>query len=126
MNELKAIHQRLEFERKYLDIILRKENDLAQITAKVRPKRPNKRARKALKNAASNQSEILPPKRLVVVTVSSLHCQVEVATTFFQSFGLCPDMTVRLTFKTISLLPSLRVMRYSRLVPPSQFLSAYC
>ena len=58
LNELKAIHQRPEFELKYLDIILRKETDLAQITAKSRPKRPSKRARKALKNAASNQSEI--------------------------------------------------------------------
>ena len=58
LNELKAIHQRPEFELKYLDIILRKETDLAQITAKSRPKRPSKRARKALKNAASNQSEV--------------------------------------------------------------------
>ena len=54
LNELKAIHQRPEFELKYLDIILRKETDLAQITAKSRPKRPSKRARKALNNAASN------------------------------------------------------------------------
>ena len=60
LNELKAIHQRPEFELKYLDIILRKETDLAQITAKSRPKRPSKRARKALKNAASNQSEVSP------------------------------------------------------------------
>ena len=58
LNELKAKHQRPEFELKYLDIILRKETDLAQITAKSRPKRPSKRAPKALKNAASNQSEI--------------------------------------------------------------------
>ena len=55
MNELKAIHQRPEFELKYSDNILRKETDLAQITAKSHPKRPSKRARKALKNAASNQ-----------------------------------------------------------------------
>ena len=53
LNELKAIHQRPEFELKYLDIILRKETDLAQITAKTRPERPSKRARKA-----SNQSEV--------------------------------------------------------------------
>ena len=58
LNEWKAIHQRPEFELKYLDIILRKETDLAQITAKSRPKRPSKRARKALKNAASNQKEV--------------------------------------------------------------------
>ena len=58
LKELKAIHQRPVFELKYLDIILRKETDLAQITAKSRPKRPNKRARKALKNAASKQSEV--------------------------------------------------------------------
>ena len=58
LKELKAIHQRPEFELKYLDIILRKETDLAQITAKSRPKPPSKRARKALKNAASKQSEV--------------------------------------------------------------------
>ena len=58
LKELKAIHQRPEFELKYLDIILQKETDLAQITAKSRPKRPSKRARKALKNAASNQSDV--------------------------------------------------------------------
>ena len=60
LKELKAIHQRPEFELKYLDIILRKEADLTQITAKSRPKRPSKRARKALKNAASNPCEVLP------------------------------------------------------------------
>ena len=58
LNKSKAIHQRPEFEIKYLDIILRRETDLAQITAKGRPKRPSKRARKTLKNAASNQSEV--------------------------------------------------------------------
>ena len=47
LNELKAIHQRLGFELNYLDISLRKKTDLAQITAKSRPKRPSERARKA-------------------------------------------------------------------------------
>ena len=60
LKELKAKHQRLEFELKYLDIILKKEDDLTQISAKSRPKRPSKRARKALKNAASNPCEVLP------------------------------------------------------------------
>ena len=60
LKELKAIHQRLEFELKYLDIILRKEADLAKITAKSGPGRPSKRARKALKNAASNPCEVSP------------------------------------------------------------------
>ena len=58
LNELKSIHQTPEFELKDLDTILQKETDLAQITAKSRPKRPSKRAREALKNAASNQSEV--------------------------------------------------------------------
>ena len=60
LKELKAIHQRPEFELKCLDIILRKEADLTQITAKSRPKRPSKCAGKALKNAASNLCEVLP------------------------------------------------------------------
>ena len=58
LNELKAIHQRPEFELKYLDNILRKETDLAQITAKSPSQRPSKRARKTLKNAVLNQSEV--------------------------------------------------------------------
>ena len=37
-NELKAIHQRPEFEIKHLDIIFRKGTDLVQITANSRPK----------------------------------------------------------------------------------------
>ena len=58
LNELKAIHQKSEFEHKYLDIILGKVTNIAQKTVKNRPKRPSKRARKALKNAVSNQSEV--------------------------------------------------------------------
>ena len=47
LKELKAKHQRSELELNYFNIILRKETDLAQITAKSRAKRPRKRARNA-------------------------------------------------------------------------------
>ena len=56
LTELKAIHHRTELELKHLDLILRNQQDLSQITAKSRLKRPSKRARKALKNAASASS----------------------------------------------------------------------
>ena len=64
LNELKTIHQRPEFELKYLDLRLREEVDLAQITAKSHPKRPSKGSRRALKNAASNQKEVSPSPTL--------------------------------------------------------------
>ena len=56
LNELKALHQKPELELKHLDIVLRNEDDLNKITEKNRPKRLSKRARKALKNAASSPS----------------------------------------------------------------------
>ena len=48
----------------YLNINLRKETDLAQITAKSRIKRPSKRARTALKNAASKQKKVFSSQTL--------------------------------------------------------------
>ena len=85
LNELKALHQKPELELKHLDIVLRNEADLNKITEKNRPKRLSKRARKALKNAASSPSVKTPPALAVVGTVSKLHCLVEVST----SFPLC-------------------------------------
>ena len=54
---LKALHQSLDLELKHLKLVLKQENDLTQITARSRPKRPSKRARKAIKtqsHAADN------------------------------------------------------------------------
>ena len=55
LHQLKVIHQSADIELKHLDIVLRHESDLQKITEKTRPKRPGKRARKALKNAAAPQ-----------------------------------------------------------------------
>ena len=51
--KLKALHQSTEIEIKHIDFILRKESELDAITDKSRPKRPSKRARKAIKSAAA-------------------------------------------------------------------------
>ena len=53
LKKLKALHQSPEIEIKHIDFILRKESELDAITDKSRPKRPSKRARKAIKNAAA-------------------------------------------------------------------------
>jgi hypothetical protein len=52
LKNFKALHQSPELELKNLDFLLRKENELSSITAKSRPKRPSKRARKAIRRAA--------------------------------------------------------------------------
>ena len=51
LKKLKALHQSTEIEIKHIDFILRKESELEAITDKSRPKRPSKRARKAIKSA---------------------------------------------------------------------------
>ena len=57
LQNLKALHQSSDIELKHLNLVLKNENDLSQITARSRPKRPSKRARKAIKNtlSAANQ-----------------------------------------------------------------------
>ena len=49
----KALHQSPEIELKHIDFLLRKESELNTITYKSRPKRPSKRARKAIQKAAA-------------------------------------------------------------------------
>ena len=53
LQNLKALHQSPDLELKHLNLVLKYENDLSQITARSRPKRPSKRARKAIKNTLS-------------------------------------------------------------------------
>ena len=53
LKKLKALHQSPEVELKHFDFLLRKENELNSITDKSRPKRPSKRARKAIQKAAA-------------------------------------------------------------------------
>ena len=55
LHQLKVIHQSADIEWKHLNIVLRHESELQTITDKTRPKRPGKRARKALKSAAAPQ-----------------------------------------------------------------------
>ena len=50
LQNLKALHQSNDLELKHLHTISKYEDDLSQITARSRPKRPSKRARKAIKN----------------------------------------------------------------------------
>ena len=57
LQNLKALHQSPDLELKHLHTILKYEDDLSQITARSRPKRPSKRARKALKHMLSAASE---------------------------------------------------------------------
>ena len=75
LKNFKSLHQSPELELKNLDFFLRKENQLSAITDKSRPKRPSKRARKAIKKASSLPSSWypLPPLLLAVETVSELH-----------------------------------------------------
>ena len=49
----KALHQSPDQELKHLNLVWKYENDLWQITTRSRPKRPFKRARKAIKNTLS-------------------------------------------------------------------------
>ena len=49
LQNLKTLHQSPDLELKHLNLILKHENDQSQITARSRPKRPSKRARKAIK-----------------------------------------------------------------------------
>ena len=53
LQRLKALHQSPDLELKHLNLVLKYENDLSQITARSRSKRPSKRARKAIKNTLS-------------------------------------------------------------------------
>ena len=53
LKQLKAIRQSPEIELKHIDFLLRKESKLNNITDKSRPKRPSKRARKAIQKAAA-------------------------------------------------------------------------
>ena len=57
LRNLKALHQSLDIELKYLNLVLKYENNLSQITARSRPKLPSKRARKAIKNTLSATNE---------------------------------------------------------------------
>ena len=57
LQNLKALHQSPDLELKHLHTILKYEDDLSQITARSRPKRPSKRARKALKHMLFAASE---------------------------------------------------------------------
>ena len=57
LQNLKALHQSPDIELKHLKLVLKNENDLSQITARSRPKRPSKRARKAIKNTLSAANE---------------------------------------------------------------------
>ena len=57
LQNLKALHQSPDLELKHLHTILKYEDDLSQITARSRPKRPSKRARKAIKNTLSAATE---------------------------------------------------------------------
>ena len=57
LQNLKALHQRPDLELKHMHTILKYEDDLSQITARSRPKRPSKRARKAIKNTLSANNE---------------------------------------------------------------------
>ena len=50
LQNLKALHQRHDLELKHLNLVLKHENNLTEITARSRPKRLSKRARKAIKN----------------------------------------------------------------------------
>ena len=53
LKKLKALHQSPEIELKHIDFLLRKESELNSITDKSRPKRPSKRARKAIQKAVA-------------------------------------------------------------------------
>ena len=53
LKKLKALNQSPEIEIKHNDFILRNESELDAITDKSCPKRPSKRARKAIKSAAA-------------------------------------------------------------------------
>ena len=54
---LKALYQIPVIELKHLNLVLKYENDLSQITPRSRPKRPYKRTRKAINNTLSAANE---------------------------------------------------------------------
>ena len=54
LQNLKVLHQNPDLELKHLNLVLKYENDLSQITAR---SRPTKRARKAIKNTLSAANE---------------------------------------------------------------------
>ena len=57
LQNLKALHQSPDLELKHLNLVLKYEDDLSQITDRSHPKRPSKRARKAIKNTLSAANE---------------------------------------------------------------------
>ena len=57
LQNLKALHQSPDLELKHLNLVLKYEDDLSQITARSCPKRPSKRARKAIKNTLSTAND---------------------------------------------------------------------
>ena len=57
LQNLKALHQSPDLELKHLNLVLKYEDDLSQITVRSRPKRPSKRARKAIKNTLPAANE---------------------------------------------------------------------
>ena len=57
LQNLKALHQSPDLEFKHLNLVLKYEDDLSQITDRSHPKRPSKRARKAIKNTLSAANE---------------------------------------------------------------------
>ena len=56
LKKLKVLHQSPEIEIKHNDFLLQKESELNSITDKSRPKRPSKRARKAIQKTAAAAS----------------------------------------------------------------------
>ena len=61
LQNLKALHQSPDLELKHLNLVLKYEDDLSQITDRSHPKRPSKRARKAIKNTLSAANEKTTP-----------------------------------------------------------------
>ena len=57
LQNLKALHESPDLELKQLNLVLKYEDDLSQITARSHPKRPSKRARKTIKNTLPAANE---------------------------------------------------------------------
>ena len=77
LQNLKALHQSPVLELKHMHTVLRYEDDLSQVIARSRPKRPSKRARKAIKNTLSAANQYTTPASRVVA-VSGLNWPVDV------------------------------------------------
>ena len=71
LKKLKALHQSPEIEIKHLDFLFRKESELDSIKDKSRPKRPSKRARKAIKRAAAAATPSELPLTSIAVEIAS-------------------------------------------------------